>query len=132
MAVSASVSEGGARGGGGLHLGVVREESVKTLIRLAIGSPVCQVKVEECLERKLSHPLFMDLPEPAGCARVALDTWPNFLARQFLLVWESSWMMRRLDLVGVIEGVESVTTAAAYELGVEAFLSAVKRGFISA
>ena len=87
MAVSDSGSEGGARGGVGLQLGIIGADSVKTVIILALGAPVCQVRVEERLERKSPQPLFLDLPGPAGCARVAVDTWPEFLARQFLLVW---------------------------------------------
>ena len=66
MSVSDSGSEGGSRGGVGLQLGVIRSESVKTLIRLSIGAPVCEVRVEERLDRKLSQPLLMALPGPTG------------------------------------------------------------------
>ena len=44
----------------------------------------------------------------------------------------SSWLVRCLSSVGGIEGVESVAAAAAYELGLEAVLSAVRRAFVSA
>ena len=87
MAVSDSGSEGGARGGVGIQLGIIRAESVKTVIRLALGDPVCQVRVEERLERKSPQPLFMALPGTAGCARVTVDTWPEFLARHFPIGW---------------------------------------------
>ena len=39
--------------------------------------------------------------------------------------------MQRLSSAGVIEGVESVAEAAAYELELEAVLSVVRRDFIS-
>ena len=72
---------------------------------------------------------------------MAVETWPEFLAQQFSLVWflltlqpwveqkaprfqfllpaASSWLMRLLVSVGGIEGVDSVTAAVAYELGLE-------------
>ena len=66
MEVSDLGSEGGARGGVGLQIGVIRAESVKTVIRLALGAPVFQVRVKERLKRKLHQPLLMAFPGPAG------------------------------------------------------------------
>ena len=66
MAVSDSGSEGGLRGGVGLNLGLIIAESVKTVIRLALGSPVCQVRFKVRLVRKSYQPLFVVLPGPAG------------------------------------------------------------------
>ena len=81
MVVSESGSKGGARGGVGLNLGVIRTQLVKTVIILPLGAPVCQVRVEDCLERKSPQPLFIDLPRPERCAHVAMDTWADFLAQ---------------------------------------------------
>ena len=87
MSVSDLGSEGRERGGLGLQLGVIIAESVKTVVKLTLVALICQVWVETRLDRKSSHPLLMALPVPAGCARVAVETWPNFLAWRFLLVW---------------------------------------------
>ena len=65
---------GGVRGGVGIQLGVTRAESIKTVIKLKLGAPGCQVRFAARLERKTSHPLFVVLPWPAGCARVAVET----------------------------------------------------------
>ena len=86
MAVSDSDTMGGERGGVGLQLRLIRAESVKTVVRLTLGASVCQVRVETRLDRKLSQSLLVALPGPVGCARVAVETWPDFLARQFSLV----------------------------------------------
>ena len=51
---------------------------------------------------------------------------------QLLQMEASSWLMRSLDSVRGIEGVKSVSAAAAYELGMEAVLSKESRAFISA
>ena len=48
------------------------------MVLLSLGAPVCQVQVEARLERKSSQPLFMALTGPAGCARVVVETWPDF------------------------------------------------------
>ena len=152
MAVLDSGSEGGSRGRVGLQLGLIRAESVKTVIKLILGTPGCQVGFAVRLVRKSFRPLFVVLPGPEGCARVLVETWPKFFARQFLIVWfslnpqpwvdhkvpqchllrmaSSGWLMRRLASGGGIKGVESVAVAAAYKLEREAFLSVVKRGFI--
>ena len=87
MSVSDSGSKGGERGGVGLQLGAIRAESVKTVVKLMLGDPLCQVRFETRLDRESSQPLFVALPGPADCARVAVGKWPDFLARQFLLVW---------------------------------------------
>ena len=50
------VSKGGKRGGVGLHLQLIRAELVKTLFKLSLGDPVCQVLVETRLDRKSSQP----------------------------------------------------------------------------
>ena len=86
MAVSDSGSKGGARGRTGIQLGLIRAESVKNVIRLALGAPVCQVRFSVRLLRKLSHPLFVVLPGPSGYACVTVETWADFLAWQLLLV----------------------------------------------
>ena len=58
MAVSGLGSEGGERGGVGIHLGVIRAELVKILFKLSIGAPVFPVRVEiRLVDRKLSQPL---------------------------------------------------------------------------
>ena len=41
MVVSDSVSKDGAMGGVGLQLGVIRADSVKTVIKLTLGVLVC-------------------------------------------------------------------------------------------
>ena len=71
----------------GIQLGVIRAELVKTVVKLTLGAPICQVRVETRLDRKLSQTLLMALPVPVGCTRVAVETWPDFLARYFSLVW---------------------------------------------
>ena len=100
------------------------------------------MRFEVQLVIKSSQTLFVVLPGPAGCACVAVETWPSFLARQFSLVcfsltpqpWveqkssqcqllkiaASSWLVQRLDSDVVTEGVESVAAVAAYELEMEA------------
>ena len=71
----------------GLHLEVIKAESVKTAFKLSLGAPVYQVRVEtRHVDRKSSHPLLVALPGPVVCSRVSVETWPDFLARQFLLV----------------------------------------------
>ena len=87
MAVLDSSSEGGSRGWVGLQIRVIRAESVKTVIKLTLGYLLCQVLFAVRLVRKSSQPLFMVLPGPEGCTRVAVETWPEFLARQFSLMW---------------------------------------------
>ena len=52
MAVLDSGSKGGERGRVGIHLGFIRVESVKTMFKLTLGAPVCQVHVETRLDRK--------------------------------------------------------------------------------
>ena len=52
MAVSDSDTMGGERGGVGLQIRLIRAESVKTVVRLTLGAPVCQVRVETRLDRK--------------------------------------------------------------------------------
>ena len=52
MAVSESGSEGRERGEVGIQLGVIVSESVKTVDKLTLGAPVCQVRVETRLDRK--------------------------------------------------------------------------------
>ena len=86
MSVLDSRSEGGERGGVGLQLEVIIAESVKTVFKLTLDAPVCQVQVEMRLDIKYSQPLLMALPGPARCAHVAVETWLEFLARQFLLM----------------------------------------------
>ena len=86
MAVLDLGSKGGERGAVGLRLGVIIAELVKNVVKLTLGALVCQVRVETRLDRKSSHPLLMALPGPTGCAHVTVGTWPNFLARQLLLV----------------------------------------------
>ena len=67
MAVSDLGSEGGERGGVGIQIGVIRAELVKTLFKLSLGAPVCQVRVEmRLVDRKLSQPLLISLTGPAG------------------------------------------------------------------
>ena len=56
MSVSDSGSGGGARGGVELQLGAIRVELVKTGFILALCAPLCQVRVEDHLERKSSQP----------------------------------------------------------------------------
>ena len=87
MAVSDLGSEGGLRSRMGLHIGVIRVESVKTVIRLALGAPLCQVQFKVRLVRKSYQPLFVVLPGPAGCTCVVVEMWPDFLERKFSLVW---------------------------------------------
>ena len=54
---------------------------------------------------------------------------------QLLQMADSSWLMQRLASVGVIEGMDSVAMAAAYDLRLEArmeaVLNAVSRALIS-
>ena len=45
MGLSDLCSKGGARGAVGIHIGVIREEPVKTLIILSLGALVCQVQL---------------------------------------------------------------------------------------
>ena len=78
MEVSDSGSKGGERGRVGLQIGVIRADSVKTMAKVTLGDPVCQVRVETHLDRKSSKPLLMALPGPAGCARVSVETWSDF------------------------------------------------------
>ena len=60
-------SEGGKRGRVGIQLGVIRVDLVKTLFKLSLVDPVCQVWVETSLvDRKLSQPLLIALPGPEG------------------------------------------------------------------
>ena len=67
MAVSDSGIKGGERGELGLHIWVIRAELVKTLFKLSLGAPVCQVRVETRLvDSKFSQPLLIALPGPAG------------------------------------------------------------------
>ena len=67
MSVSDSGSKGGKRGRVGLQLGVIRADFFKTLFKLSLDAPVCQVQVETRLvDRKLSQPLSIALPGPAG------------------------------------------------------------------
>ena len=80
-------NKGRARGGMGLHLGVIRAELVKTVIKLTLGDPGCQVRSAAHLERKSSHTLFVVLPGPAGCAHVAVEIRPECLAQQLSLMW---------------------------------------------
>ena len=55
MDVSYSGSKCGKRGRVGLQLGLIRAELVKTLFKLSLGDPVCQVRVETRLvDRKSS------------------------------------------------------------------------------
>ena len=58
MVISDSGIEGGSRGGVGLQLGVIISESVKTVIKLTLGSPVLQVGITVRLVKQLSQPLF--------------------------------------------------------------------------
>ena len=67
MAVLDLGSKGGERGRMGLHLGLIRAELVKTLFKLSLGAPVCQVRVEtQLFDRKSSQNLLIALPGPAG------------------------------------------------------------------
>ena len=67
MAVLDSGSKGGERGGMGLHIGLIRSELVKTLFKSSLGALVCQVRVEtRFVDRKVSQPLLIALPGPAG------------------------------------------------------------------
>ena len=67
-------SEGGKRVRVGLQLGVIRVYSVKTVIKLTLIAPGCQVRFAANLDIKSSHPLFVVLPRPAWCACVAVET----------------------------------------------------------
>ena len=52
MAVSESGNEGGKRCRVGLQLGVIREDSVISVVKLTLGAPVCWVRVETRLDKK--------------------------------------------------------------------------------
>ena len=80
IAFSDSGSEGGESGGVRLYLGVIRAELVKTVVKLTLGALLFQVRVEMSLDIKLSQPLLMAIPKPAGCSRVGVETWPECLA----------------------------------------------------
>ena len=58
----------------GLQLGVIRAESVKTLMKLALSAPGCQVQFTVRLVIKSTQLLFVVLTGPAGRAHVAVET----------------------------------------------------------
>ena len=74
MSVLDSGSKGRERVWVGLQLGAISAESVKSVFRLTLGAPGCQVQSAARLERKSPQPLFVVLSRPEGCARVVVDT----------------------------------------------------------
>ena len=83
------VSEMGMLGGVGLQLG--REVKVlerrEELSLLSLDFIKLGFKSDPHRQAKLSQPLFLVAPGPAGLAQVAVSTWPGALFLQVPLVW---------------------------------------------
>ena len=70
----------------GLQIGVIKSESVKTVVKLTLGAPVCQVRVETHLARKSSKPFIDGSSRACRVHTCGSGNMAILLARQFLIV----------------------------------------------